>query len=222
MTTTSILALAAAYLLGSIPTAVWIGKAFYGIDVREFGSGNAGATNTFRVLGKKAGIPVLIIDMLKGWLAVSLAWLVSSAPPDTQPFVNLEIVLGVASVLGHIFPVFAGFRGGKGIATMFGVVLAVHPWACLMASGVFLLVFLAFNYVSLGSISAGISFPLFIITVFGGQVVPAMVVFSVLVAILILITHQKNIERLLRRQESKIRLIKRHNKQKPAIQKVNS
>jgi glycerol-3-phosphate acyltransferase PlsY len=221
MNTTSILALAAAYLLGSIPTAVWIGKAFYGIDVREFGSGNAGATNTFRVLGKKAGIPVLIIDMLKGWLAVSLAWLVSAAPPDTQPFVNLEIVLGVASVLGHIFPVFAGFRGGKGIATMFGVVLAVHPWACLMASGVFLLVFLAFNYVSLGSISAGISFPLFIITVFGGQVVPSMVVFSVLVAILILITHQKNIERLLRRQESKIRLIKRQREQTPAVQKVD-
>ncbi|MGL5892197.1 MAG: glycerol-3-phosphate 1-O-acyltransferase PlsY [Bacteroidia bacterium] len=216
MTTASTLALIVAYLLGSIPTAVWIGKAFYSIDVREFGSGNAGATNTFRVLGKKAGIPVLLIDMLKGWLAVSMAWLVSDAPVNTQPFVNLEIVLGVTAVIGHIFPVFAGFRGGKGIATLFGVVLAVHPWACLMSSGVFILVFLAFSYVSLGSIAAGISFPLFIITVFGGEVVPAMVVFSVMVAILILITHQKNIERLLRRQESKIRLIKRSEKAEPA------
>lgn len=218
MTTAAILALIVAYLLGSIPTAVWIGKAFYGIDVREFGSGNAGATNTFRVLGKKAGIPVLLIDMLKGWLAVSMAWLVSDAPVNTQPFVNLEIVLGVTAVIGHIFPVFAGFRGGKGIATLFGVVLAVHPWACLMASGVFLLVFLAFNYVSLGSITAGVSFPLFIITVFGGEVVPSMVIFSVMVAILILITHQKNIERLLRRQESKIRLIKRNNKSESITQ----
>jgi acyl phosphate:glycerol-3-phosphate acyltransferase len=207
MTTAAILALIVAYLLGSIPTAVWIGKAFYGIDVREFGSGNAGATNTFRVLGKKAGIPVLLIDMLKGWLAV-----------NTQPFVNLEIVLGVTAVIGHIFPVFAGFRGGKGIATLFGVILAVHPWACLMAAGVFLLVFLAFNYVSLGSITAGVSFPLFIITVFGGEVVPSMVIFSVMVAILILITHQKNIERLLRRQESKIRLIKRNNKSESITQ----
>ncbi len=218
MTTAAILALIVAYLLGSIPTAVWIGKAFYGIDVREFGSGNAGATNTFRILGKKAGIPVLLIDMLKGWLAVSMAWLVSDAPVNTQPFVNLEIVLGVTAVIGHIFPVFAGFRGGKGIATLFGVVLAVHPWACLMASGVFLLVFLAFNYVSLGSITAGVSFPLFIITVFGGEVVPSMVIFSVMVAILILITHQKNIERLLRRQESKIRLIKRNEKSASATQ----
>lgn len=218
MTTAAILALIVAYLLGSIPTAVWIGKAFYGIDVREFGSGNAGATNTFRILGKKAGIPVLLIDMLKGWLAVSMAWLVSDAPVNTQPFVNLEIVLGVTAVIGHIFPVFAGFRGGKGIATLFGVVLAVHPWACLMASGVFLLVFLAFNYVSLGSITAGVSFPLFIITVFGGEVVPSMVIFSVMVAILILITHQKNIERLLRRQESKIRLIKRSEKSASATQ----
>ncbi|MFN8713683.1 MAG: glycerol-3-phosphate 1-O-acyltransferase PlsY [Bacteroidota bacterium] len=218
MTTAAILALIVAYLLGSIPTAVWIGKAFYGIDVREFGSGNAGATNTFRVLGKKAGIPVLLIDMLKGWLAVSMAWLVSDAPVNTQPFVNLEIVLGVTAVIGHIFPFFAGFRGGKGIATLFGVVLAVHPWACLMASGVFLLVFLAFNYVSLGSITAGVSFPLFIITVFGGEVVPSMVIFSVMVAILILITHQKNIERLLRRQESKIRLIKRNNKSESITQ----
>lgn len=218
MTIAAILALTVAYLLGSIPTAVWIGKAFYGIDVREFGSGNAGATNTFRVLGKKAGIPVLLIDMLKGWLAVSMAWLVSDAPVNTQPFVNLEIVLGVTAVLGHIFPVFAGFRGGKGIATLFGVILAVHPWACLMAAGVFLLVFLAFSYVSLGSITAGVSFPLFIITVFGGEVVPSMVIFSVMVAILILITHQKNIERLLRRQESKIKLIKRNQKSESVTQ----
>lgn len=209
MTIASILALIVAYLLGSIPSAVWIGKALYGIDVREFGSGNAGATNTFRVLGKKAGIPVLLLDVCKGWFAVILAAWVSDAPIDTQPFVNLQIVLGVSVVLGHIFPVFADFRGGKGIATLLGVVMAIHPYACLLSIGVFLLVFLISHYVSLASISAGLAFPFSIILIFGREVVPAMVLFSILVAVLILITHQKNIERLLRRQESKMKFVRK-------------
>src|SRR3954465_15189349 len=112
----SILVLILAYLFGSIPTAVWIGQAFYGIDVREYGSGNAGATNTFRVLGKKAGIPVLIIDVLKGWLAVNIAFL-SRYAIGSVPYVNFQLVLGISSLLGHIFPIYVGFRGGKGIAT---------------------------------------------------------------------------------------------------------
>src|SRR5690606_18146286 len=110
-----------AYLLGSVPTSIWIGKRFYKIDVREFGSGNAGATNTFRVLGKKAGIPVLIIDILKGTCAVALSYL-SGFEYGSAEFVNLQLGLGVAALIGHIFPVFAGFRGGKGVATMLGVV----------------------------------------------------------------------------------------------------
>jgi glycerol-3-phosphate acyltransferase PlsY len=209
MTTNAILALLIAYLLGSIPSAVWIGKWFYGVDVREHGSGNAGATNTFRVLGKKAGIPVLLMDIFKGWSAVMIAAFATEAPAHSQDFVNIQIVLGVAAVVGHIFPVFAAFRGGKGIATLFGVILAVHPYACLISTGVFLLVFLAFNYVSLGSICAGVAFPFIIIFFFGHDIVPSMVVFSCLVAILILITHQKNIERLLRREESKIFILKK-------------
>ncbi len=209
MTTASLLALAVAYLLGAIPTAVWIGKFFYNVDVREFGSGNAGATNTFRVLGKRAGIPVLAFDILKGALAVMLVWFATEAPQHSEDFVNMQIALGVASVIGHIFPIFAGFRGGKGVATLFGVVLAIHPVACLLSVGVFLLVFLAFRYVSLGSISAGFSYPIIVITLFRNDVVPSLIVFSVLVAVLLLITHQKNIERLLRRQESKIDLFKK-------------
>ncbi|HEU4719222.1 MAG TPA: glycerol-3-phosphate 1-O-acyltransferase PlsY [Bacteroidia bacterium] len=211
MTTTSIIALLIAYLLGSIPSAVWIGKLFFGTDVREHGSGNAGATNTFRVLGKKAGIPVLLLDILKGFLAVNLAWLVTEAPPHTSDFVDLQIVLGVAAVLGHIFPVFAGFRGGKGIATLFGVTLAVHPQTCLLATGVFLLVFLSTNYVSLGSISAGLSMPLFMMFFFASEAFPSMIAYCVMVSMLILITHQKNIERLLRKEESKMRLTRRKN-----------
>ncbi|MCX6311658.1 MAG: glycerol-3-phosphate 1-O-acyltransferase PlsY [Bacteroidetes bacterium] len=209
MTTNAILALMIAYLIGSIPSALWIGKLFYKIDIREHGSGNSGATNTFRVLGKKAGIPVLLLDVFKGWAAVMMAVFVTEAPQHSQDFVNIEIVLGVAAVVGHIFPLWATFRGGKGIATLFGVVLAVHPYACLICAGIFLLVFLATHYVSLGSISAGISFPITVIFVYGREIVPSMVVFSCLVAILILITHQKNIERLLRREESKMFLVKK-------------
>lgn len=209
MTTTTILAMLIAYLLGSIPSAVWISKGFYGIDVREHGSGNSGATNTFRVLGKKAGIPVLLLDIFKGWASVMMVSFVTEAPPHTNDFVNIQIVLGVTAVVGHIFPIFAGFRGGKGIATLFGVILAIHPYACLLAAGVFLLVFLATHYVSLGSISAGIAFPFILIFIYGRLIPPSMVVFSCMVAMLILITHQKNIERLLRRQESKIFLLKK-------------
>ena len=208
MTITSILALLIAYLVGSIPSAVWIGKAIYGVDVREFGSGNAGATNTFRVLGKKAGLTVLLMDILKGWLSVMMARFISTAPVGTSPFVDLEIVLGVAAVIGHIFPVFAGFRGGKGIATLFGVILAAHPAACLGCLAVFIVMFLAFRYVSLASISAALAFPVLVITVFAGHATPSMVIFSILVAILVMITHQKNIERLIRREESRMKFVK--------------
>lgn len=214
MTITAIIALILAYLMGSIPSAVWIGKSLYGVDVREFGSGNAGATNTFRVLGKRAGFIVLFLDILKGWLAVVMAGFISEAPTGTSQFVDLQIVLGVAAVIGHIFPVFAGFRGGKGIATLFGVILAAHPLACLISLGVFILIFLIFRYVSLASISAAIAFPVSVITVFGGRVVPSMVIFSIMVAILVMITHQKNIERLIRREESKMKLsVRRKNKE---------
>lgn len=206
MTITAIIALILAYLIGSVPSAVWIGKSLYGVDVREFGSGNAGATNTFRVLGKRAGLIVLTLDILKGLCAVLMARFISQAPPGTSQFVDLQIVLGVAAVIGHIFPVFAGFRGGKGIATLFGVILAAHPLACLISLGVFLVIFLAFKYVSLASISAAIAFPVSVITIFGDRVVPSMVIFSIMVAILVMITHQKNIERLIRREESKMKL----------------
>ena len=209
MTITSIIALILAYLLGSIPSAVWIGRSLYDVDVREFGSGNAGATNTFRVLGKKAGLLVLSIDILKGWLAVMMARFISQAPVGTAPYVDLQIVLGVAAVIGHIFPVFAGFRGGKGIATLFGVILAEHPVACLASLGIFLLIFLAFRYVSLASISAAVAFPITIITLFVDRAVPSMVIFSIMVAILVMITHQKNIERLIRREESKMKFVSR-------------
>lgn len=203
----NVIGLLIAYLVGSIPSAVWIGKYFYGIDVREYGSGNAGATNTFRVLGKKAGIPVLLIDVFKGWLAVNMAYLTDYRIGSVQ-FVNFQLVLGVAALLGHIFPVYAGFRGGKGIATLLGIILAVHPQAALLSIAVFIAVLLVSKYVSLGSIIAAMSFPVIIIVVFKAEI-PSLVIFSLIIAVLVLITHQKNIERLLRREESKTKLIKK-------------
>lgn len=199
-----ILLLIAAYLLGSIPTAVWWGKGFYKIDVREFGSGNAGATNTFRVLGAKAGIPVLLIDILKGIAAVSLARF-SGYEPGSSQFINFELCLGVAALLGHIFPLMAGFRGGKGVATLLGVVICLHPLACACAMGVFLAVLIASRYVSLSSMIAGLTFPFFLNIIFHNTN-PVLMAFSCLVAVLLIITHKKNITRLLKRQESKVKL----------------
>lgn len=205
LTSINILFLLGAYLVGSIPTAVWIGKYFYKIDVREYGSGNAGATNVFRVLGKKAGIPVLLIDILKGFVAVSIAYS-SDYIVGSKQFINLQLVLGIASLVGHIFPIFASFRGGKGIASLLGIILAILPFAAFISMGIFIAVFLISSYVSLGSMSAAISFPIIVILVFK-TTSPSLIIFSILIAIMVLITHQKNIERLLRREESKARLI---------------
>ena len=205
METTIIITLfIAAYLLGSIPTAVWWGKRYYGIDVREFGSGNAGATNTFRVLGKKAGIPVLTIDIVKGTLAVLLAHF-SPFIFDSNEFVTLELGLGIAALVGHVFPVFAGFRGGKGVATILGVVICLTPITSLMVLGVFLIVLLATRYVSLSSMTAGLSFPFFLNIVLKNQN-QTLMIFSFFVAALLIITHKKNISRLLKRQETKVNL----------------
>jgi acyl phosphate:glycerol-3-phosphate acyltransferase len=207
----SLSALVAAYLFGSIPTAVWIGQAFYGIDVREYGSGNAGATNTFRVLGKKAGIAVMILDILKGWTATNLAYLIGisvTGPQHSVQFVNYQLALGIIAVMGHLFPVFAGFRGGKGIATLFGMILAVHTMAALVCVGVFIAVLLISKYVSLSSISAGFSFPLSVIFLFHSPL-RSIVVYGMCICILILVTHQKNIERLLKGKESKVNFFKK-------------
>ncbi len=200
-----------AYLFGSIPTAVWFGQAFYGVDVREYGSGNAGATNTFRVLGKRAGAVVMTIDILKGWTATNLPYLLDSSiigDSRSPHFVNFQLALGVIAVLGHLFPVFAGFRGGKGVATLFGMVLAIHWPAALCCVSVFILCLLITHYVSLSSILAGFTFPISLALIFHTSVLSIML-YATAICTLILITHQKNIERLLKGHESKIYLFKK-------------
>jgi len=208
----NLLALAGAYIIGSIPSAVWIGQALYGIDVREYGSGNAGATNTFRVLGKKAGIPVLILDILKGFLAIQMVLLIGNYLPNTQQFVNFKLALGIAALIGHIFPVFAGFRGGKGVATLLGILIGIQPVAALICSGIFLITLLLSGYVSLSSMMAAIAYP-FIIMLVLNETIPTVNIFAMAVSILVLITHQKNIERLLRGKESKVAFLKKKIKQ---------
>ena len=205
---TTISALVLAYILGSIPSAVWIGKLFYGIDVREYGSGNAGATNTFRVLGKKAGIPVLIIDVCKGYFAVQMATLIALYLPGTQQFINFKLTLGIAALLGHIFPVFAGFRGGKGVATLLGILSGVHPPAALICTIIFIVTLLVTKYVSLSSMLSAIFFPVIIMLVYH-ETVRSLNLFSMFVAILVLITHQKNIERILSKKEGKVFLFRK-------------
>jgi glycerol-3-phosphate acyltransferase PlsY len=205
-----LLAIFTAYLMGSIPSAVWIGKAFYKTDVRHYGSGNAGATNTFRVLGRKPGVTVLILDALKGFFAV---WIFSDMTPLNHKddiFTMFQLALAVAVTIGHIFPVFANFRGGKGVATLMGVIIALHWQAALLSIAIFLIVFLLTGYVSLGSMIAGISFPFHLFIFFRPEPLP-LIHFSMIIAIVVLFTHQKNIERLLRKEENRIP-VRRKNK----------
>jgi glycerol-3-phosphate acyltransferase PlsY len=196
-----------AYLLGSIPTAVWVGKRFYGLDVREHGSKNAGATNTFRVLGKKPGKIVLAIDILKGLVAVLLPLVVSNAY-DENTIINFKLLAAVCVILGHVFPLFANFRGGKGVATSLGVIFAIHPPAAGICLAIFLVVFLSFSYVSLGAIVTAISFPLVIHFVFHEPSIP-LTIFSIVIGAAVVITHKKNIRRLLKGEESKMRVFKK-------------
>lgn len=191
-----------AYLIGSIPTSVWIGKSFFGIDVREHGSKNAGATNAMRILGWKAGLAVLVVDVLKGWMAVNLIHITNFYIPQTGDFIEFQLLLGIAAILGHIFPVYVGFRGGKGVATLFGLVLAINPEPTLICIGVFIITLVVTKYVSLSSMIAGFTFPAMVIFVFK-TTTPSLVLFSLIIALLLLFTHQKNIERLLRREEKK-------------------
>ena len=208
-----ILMLLAAYLIGSIPTSIWIGKWFYNIDIREHGSGNAGATNTIRVLGWKPGIPVLLFDVFKGWLSVSLIHLTNFYVTGSIEFVNFQLILGVAATLGHIFPVYARFRGGKGVSTLVGIVLALSPLSILICFLIFVLVLVITKYVSLSSLIAGISFPIVVIVILK-IIILSMVIFSICVSILLILTHVKNIKRLLRKEEPEADFLKMWRKKK--------
>ena len=205
-----------AYLLGSIPSAVWIGKRYYGVDVREHGSKNAGTTNVLRVLGARAAVPVFVIDFLKGFLAVTLFTLLKYDDGITSPvwIINLKIAAVFVVALGHIFPIFAGFRGGKGVATMLGALTGIRPTIAFLCFAVWFLVLMLWHYVSLASVVAGVSFPIFA-SIFAGSMYArydldhtpiTFVVFSFVVAIILVWTHRKNIGRILDGVEPKARI----------------
>lgn len=196
-----------AYLIGSIPTSVWVSKYFFNIDIREYGSGNAGATNTYRVLGSKWGTFVMIVDMLKAIIAVKLAFFLPDAFEHELYLINMQIGLGLAAVIGHIFPIWANFRGGKGVASLFGMVLGIQPNVALCCVGIFIMVLYVTRWVSLSSILAGLAFPIFILLIFN-EPEHLYRVFAVMVALMVIFTHQKNISRLLKGNESKVPILK--------------
>ncbi len=196
-----------AYLIGSIPSSVWIGKAYAGIDVRDFGSGNAGATNTFRVLGKEIGTIVLFLDVIKGVTAASLVHYLNFVEQGTLQFINLQLLFGILAVVGHIFPIFENFKGGKGIATLLGMLIGIHYGLALSCLGLFILILLLTRYVSLSSILAVTSFPILAIFVFHREE-PLLIAFGIAATILVVLTHKKNITRLINGEESKANLFK--------------
>jgi glycerol-3-phosphate acyltransferase PlsY len=196
-----------AYLIGSIPTALIISKKYFGIDIRDYGSGNMGATNSFRVLGAHFGTIVMIADMLKGVFAVALYNFFPHYLHNELDRTNFMIGLGLAAVVGHIFPVWANFKGGKGVATLFGMILAIQPIVAASCVGVFLLVFYLTRYVSLSSIFAGIALPICVLWIYNEKELFYRL-FAVGVAMLIVLTHQKNISRLLKGNESRVPILK--------------
>jgi len=202
-----------AYLIGSSPTSVWVSKHFFGIDIRDYGSGNAGATNTFRVLGSKWGRFVMLVDVIKGVVATSLYLLLPHYLTNELHQTNFMLGLGLASVLGHIFPIWANFKGGKGVATLLGMAVAIQPIVAACCIAVFLTVLFLTRFVSLSSVLAGIAFMVFILFVFNEQ--PTFYrIFAVLVALMVVLTHQKNIGRILNGTESKVPILRHRDRRK--------
>lgn len=196
-----------AYLVGSIPTAVWISRWWYGKDIRQYGSGNPGSTNMYRVFGFKAGLLTQIIDIAKGYVAAYLSsWM--ELPGD--PLRN-QLLVGLCAVIGHIYTVLANWKGGKGVNTLLGVMLRVEPMACLVGIVVFLIVLLLGRMVSLASMSAVLSFPVYLLVLhFGNEepLHPFLFPFSLLLVVLIVYTHRSNIRRILRGEENKVNFVK--------------
>jgi glycerol-3-phosphate acyltransferase PlsY len=194
-----------AYLIGSIPTSLWVGKFFYNIDLREHGSYNAGATNTVRVLGVKVGLPVLLFDIFKGYAATQLSTFFSGYVEGDSFMVQLKLLLGFIAVTGHLFPIFAGFKGGKGIATLLGIFIGLYPFPAFVSIGIFLVVFIITRIVSVSSLAAITAYPF--ITYFVFQIHNLFfTTFAVIFVGIAGYTHRQNIKRLLKGKEKKISL----------------
>jgi glycerol-3-phosphate acyltransferase PlsY len=208
------------YLVGSIPTSIIVSKLNKGIDIRDFGSGNAGGTNVMRVLGWKQGVLVIILDALKGVLAVVVIARFHYGPipfNNATPFDDftlIQIMAGIAAIIGHVWTIFAGFRGGKGIATALGMLLMITTVDMLIAVGVFILVVSISRYVSLGSIIGAIAVPLTLIVrenIFNVNIpnYSTLLPFVILVTLIVIFTHRKNVVRLINGDEHKLSFSKK-------------
>ncbi|MEY5000079.1 MAG: acyl-phosphate glycerol 3-phosphate acyltransferase [Bacteroidota bacterium] len=204
---TLLFVLLTAYFLGSIPTAVWVGRSFKGIDIREHGSKNAGATNTFRVLGKRYGWLVLLIDVAKGTVAACLPYFLAKTAFSgyKDEFLILQLVGGFTAVVGHVFPIFAQFRGGKGVATSLGIVVGINPPAAAICLSIFLVVFVTSRYVSLGAMISALCFPI-VSYFFIHDDTRIMIIFTIVLGTLVIWAHRKNIERLWHGTENRMNL----------------
>ena len=191
-----------AYLIGSFSSAVWLGRWLRNIDVRKFGSKNAGTTNTIRVLGLKIGLSVFFIDVFKGWIAVFAGLLLFLPEAYAEYSDYFEIVLTIVVVSGHIFPLYTGFKGGKGVATALGATIAIFPLTALCALLLWGIIFICTRYVSLASIFAAVIFPFLYRFCFGNSTV--LFVFTIIIAVFIPIMHHKNIRRLLNGTENRM------------------
>jgi len=202
------------YLLGSIPTSLWVGKIYKKIDLRDHGSGNLGATNTFRILGWKAGAVVSIVDFMKGFAAAywisQIAYSFGSVPAvysgwETSTFVMM--LAGLFAVAGHMYPLYANFQGGKGVMTAAGMLYAIEPLSISMAIVVFIVILLTSRYVSLASIISSFSYPLFLLLLRYGFDMPidgSLIVISSVIAFTIIVKHHGNIKRLMAGNENRI------------------
>lgn len=189
-----------AYAIGATPTSFWVAKAGYGVDLRTKGSGNLGSTNTFRVLGWKAALPVMVIDVFKGWLPT---WYFPLIQSEAAPW-TWALAYGGAAIFGHVFSFWVGFKGGKGVATSAGLFLAVAPWAVLGSLVVWLVVVCLTGTPSLGSLSAVLALlPLLYVLPHEGG--PPVLWFTMALATFVFWAHRSNIQRLLRGEESSLR-----------------
>ena len=196
------------YMLGSIPSAVWVGQLFHGIDIREHGSKNAGATNTFRVFGNKSGTIVLALDILKGYAAASIPlFLTDMYIGFKDEVLILQLTASFCAIIGHVFPVLAKFKGGKGVASTLGIIIAINPETAFICLGCFIVVFSVWKYVSLGAIVSSILFP-FVSYFFMLEDARIMIIFSIVVSLIVLFSHRKNMQRLMRGEENKMNFLK--------------
>ena len=204
----TIILIVVAYILGSVPNALWIGKVFKGIDIREHGSKNTGSTNAARVLGAKLGILTLILDISKGAIPVALSlFMKADLLENITGISNLDfIMIGIFAIIGHSFSIFMKFKGGKAVATTVGVFTVLVPKALLLAAVVFFVIFALTRYVSVSSITAAISLPILIFFLYGD--IP-YTVFGGIITILIIVKHKSNIQRLLNGTESRFTINKK-------------